>query len=150
MLRLLGILVTVLCAIAAAVLTWPAFFRVERLYPIAQLVSFRAVLVIAFAVAAALLLLLALVKPIRLFALSLAVVAGIAAVSGGAILVSRGTGTETLPEKTEDSVRVMTWNTAGGATAPESVAQIAIAMDADIVALPETTIETRPTSATTP
>ena len=36
----------------------------------------------------------------------------------------------------------MTWNTAGSATPPETVAQIAVAMDADIVTLPETTIET--------
>jgi endonuclease/exonuclease/phosphatase (EEP) superfamily protein YafD len=47
-----------------------------------------------------------------------------------------------LPAKTEDSIRVMTWNTAGSATAPDTVAQIAVAMDADIVTLPETTIET--------
>jgi len=37
---------------------------------------------------------------------------------------------------------VMTWNTAGPATPPETIAKIAVAMDADIVALPETTIET--------
>ena len=36
----------------------------------------------------------------------------------------------------------MTWNTAGSATSPQTVAQIAVAMDADIVTLPETTIET--------
>jgi endonuclease/exonuclease/phosphatase (EEP) superfamily protein YafD len=35
----------------------------------------------------------------------------------------------------------MTWNTAGSATSPETVAQIAVAMAADIVTLPETTIE---------
>ena len=53
MLRLLGILVTVLCAVAVAVLTWPGFFRVERVYPVAQLVSFRGVMVLAFAFLAA-------------------------------------------------------------------------------------------------
>jgi endonuclease/exonuclease/phosphatase (EEP) superfamily protein YafD len=36
----------------------------------------------------------------------------------------------------------MTWNTAGTATSADDVAQIAVAMDADIVTLPETTIET--------
>ena len=142
MLRLLGILTTVLCAIAVAVLTWPGFFRVERYYPVAQIVSFRAVLVIAFAVAAVVALLIALVRPLRGFALSLAVIAGVGAVAGGVIVGQRGTGTEMLPEKTDASVRVMSWNTAGTATSAFSVAQIAIAMDADIVALPETTIET--------
>jgi endonuclease/exonuclease/phosphatase (EEP) superfamily protein YafD len=141
-LRLLGILVTVLCAIAAAVLTWPGFFRVDRIYPIAQIVSFRGLLAIAFAIAAVLALLIALARPLRAFALSLALVAGVAAVANGVIVATRGTGTEALPAKTETSIRVMTWNTAGTATTPESVAQIAVAMDADIVTLPETTIET--------
>lgn len=143
MLRLLGILVTVLCAIAAAVLTFPGFFRVERYYPVAQIVSFRGVLALAFAAAAVLALLLAVARPIRVFAFTLAVVAGVATVTNVAVLASRGgLGTDPLPAKTESSIRVMTWNTAGDATPPQTIAKIAVAMDADIVALPETTIET--------
>ena len=46
----LGILATVIFAIAAAILTWPAFFRLERTFPIAQIVSFRGLLAVAFAV----------------------------------------------------------------------------------------------------
>ena len=69
-------------------------------------------------------------------------VTGIAAGANGAILMSRGgMGTEALPTKTETAIRVMTWNTAGPATPPATIAKIAVAMDADIVALPETTIE---------
>lgn len=143
MLRLLGILATVLCAIAAAVLTWPGFFRVERIFPIAQLVSFRGVLVLAFVAATVLALLLALAPRVRSFAIALAVVAGLATATNVGVLVARGgLGTEHLPAKTETSIRVMTWNTAGPATPPETIAKIAVAMDADIVALPETTIET--------
>lgn len=143
MLRLLGILVTVLCAIAVAVVTWPGFFRVERIFPIAQIVSFRGVVVLAFAGAFVVALLVAIARPVRGFALAIALVAGIGAVANGAIIVARGgTGTEPLPAKTEASVRVMTWNTAGPATSPDTIAKIAVAMDADIVALPETTIET--------
>ena len=143
MLRLLGILVTVLCAIAAAVVTWPAFFHLERTYPFAQLVSFRGVMVLAFAAIAVVALLLAIARPIRPLAFALAIVAGVAVVANGAIVASRGgMGTDPLPAKTESSVRVMTWNTAGPATSPETIAKIAVAMDADIVTLPETTIET--------
>ncbi|WP_374314983.1 endonuclease/exonuclease/phosphatase family protein [Microbacterium sp.] len=143
MLRLLGILATVICAIAAAVVTWPAFFRLERTYPVAQLVSFRGLLALAFAVAAVLFLLLAVARPIRGFALAIALVTGIAAVANGAFVLSRGgTGTDALPAKTDTAIRVMTWNTAGPATPPGTIAKIAVAMDADIVALPETTIET--------
>ncbi|GAA5028571.1 endonuclease/exonuclease/phosphatase family protein [Microbacterium fluvii] len=141
MLRLLGVLVTVVCAIAAAVLTWPSFFRVDRVFPIAQIVSFRTVLAIGFALLAVLALLFALIRPLRGFALSLALVMAAAAVAGGTIVVMRGTGTSALPAKGDDSVRVLTWNTAGADIA-DTVAQMAVAMEADVVALPETTIET--------
>lgn len=142
MLRLLGILITVLCAIAAAVLTWPDFFRVSDNAPFAQLVSFRGLLVVGFAISAVIALLLVLIRPIRAFALSLALIAGIATIANGAIIGLRGLGSEELPAKTEESIRVMTWNTAGPATTADEVAKIAVAMEVDIVTLPETTIET--------
>ena len=142
MLRLLGILGAVMFAIAAALLTWPSFFRLERTFPVAQIISFRGLLAVVFAVLAMVALLLAIARPLRAVALSVAVISLIAAVAGAAIVTTRGIGTDTLPAKTDSSIRVMTWNTAGSATAPETVAQIAVAMDADIVTLPETTIET--------
>jgi len=142
MMRVLGILLTVLFAIASAVLTWPQFFRLERTYPIAQIVSFRAVVVLVFAAVVVLALLLMLARPLRGFAASLAIVALLAGGVNVGILVSRGLGSDTLPERTESSIRVMTWNTAGEATGPEEIAGAAIEMDADIVALPETTLET--------
>ena len=142
MLRLLGILVTVLSAISAAILTWPQFFHLERTFPIAQLVSFRGPMAIGFAVVLAIALLVSIARPVRAFALSIALIAAVCGVASAVILVSRGTGTEALPAKTDDSIRVMTWNTAGAATSAQDVAQIAVAMDADIVTLPETTIET--------
>lgn len=142
MLRLLGILTAVVLAIAAAVLTWPSFFRVGRLYPVAQIVSFRGVLLLGFIALLVIALLLMIPRPMRAFAASVAIIAIVAVVVNGAILASRGLGTDRLPEKTETSIRVLTWNTAGAATSPEQIAQIAVAMDADIVTLPETTIET--------
>jgi len=140
--RLLGVLTTVLCAIAAAVLTWPSFFRVERLFPVAQIVSFRGLMMLAMAAVVVLALLLAIIRPLRAFALSITLVMLLAAGANGVILLSRGIGSDSLPAKTDDSIRVMTWNTAGTATSSQEVAQIAVAMDADIVTLPETTIET--------
>ena len=143
MLRLLGILGTVMFAIAVAVLTWPSFFRLERTFPIAQIVSFRGLLAIALRRRSLVVaLLLAIARPMRAFALTVALIAVVAVVANVAVVTTRGVGTDTLPAKTEDSIRVMTWNTAGSATTPEAVAQIAVAMDADIVTLPETTIET--------
>jgi endonuclease/exonuclease/phosphatase (EEP) superfamily protein YafD len=139
---MLGILVAVLSAIAAAILAWPQFFHLERTFPIAQLVSFRGLVAIGFAVVLVIALLVSIARPLRAFALSIALIAAVGGVATAAILVSRGTGTDALPARTDDSIRVMTWNTAGTATSAQDVAQIAVAMDADIVALPETTIET--------
>lgn len=137
--RLIGILTTLLLAIAAIVLTWPQFFRLARTFPVTQLVAFRGVAVLVCAAVLVLALLLALSRSLRGFAASLALVALLAGAANAAVLVMRGTGTDDLPEPTATSIRVMTWNTAGEATDPELIARVAVAMGADIVALPETT-----------
>lgn len=139
--RLLGILTTVVFVIAAAVLTWPQFFRVERMFPVAQIVSMRGVLVLAFAALLVVALLFALIRPMRGFAASVAIIAVLGGGANVAIMIARGTGADTLPDPTDTSVRVMTWNTAGSATDPDLIARTAVAMGADIVALPETTEE---------
>ncbi|MFT4234588.1 MAG: endonuclease/exonuclease/phosphatase family protein [Microbacterium sp.] len=138
MLRLFGILVTVLFAIATAILTWPGFFHLERTYPVTQIIAFRGLVVGGFAVVTGVFLLLMIAKPIRGFALSMALVSAIGAISGGVILGVRGYGTNTLPDATDTSVRVMTWNTAGSAMGADEIATTAAAMDADVVSLPET------------
>ena len=137
--RSLGVLITVIFACAAAVLTWPQFFHLEQTIGIAHIVALRGVAVAAFAVLAVLFLLLAASRKARGFAVSMALVCVLAAVCGGVALGLRGYGSDVLPDKTADSVRVMTWNTAGEATSAEEIAQTAVAMEADIVALPETT-----------
>jgi endonuclease/exonuclease/phosphatase (EEP) superfamily protein YafD len=141
-LRLLGILVTVLFAIASAVLTWPAFFRVERTFPVTQVIAFRTVVVGVFGVLMLVFLLFAVIRPLRRLLLPLALVSALALAVNVFVVVDRGIGAATLPEKTADSIRVMSWNTAGDATSAQTVAQTAVAMSADVVSLPETTIET--------
>lgn len=142
MLRLFGVLVTVVLAIAAAIATWPQFFRLERTFPFAQIVSLRGVMLLAFLALAALALLLCLARRARAFAGSILVISLLAASANVAIIASRGVGSSTLPAKTDDSLRVMTWNTAGAATDPAVIARTAVSMEADIVSLPETTIDT--------
>lgn len=129
-------------ALFAAVLTWPQLFRLEQAFPFAQIVSLRPALVAAFGAVALLFLLLSLVRPVRVFCAAIAVVALVAAGVGGMTLATRGLGSEALPAKDDASIRVMTWNTAGQATDPDLIAETAVAMQADIVALPETTIDT--------
>ncbi|MBP2437771.1 endonuclease/exonuclease/phosphatase family protein [Microbacterium amylolyticum] len=138
MLRSLGILVTVLYACAVAVATWPQFFRLENTLPFAQIIAMRGALVVVFAALTLLFLLFAAARKIRGFALSMAIVSMLAAVASGVILGMRGYGSSDLPAKTDTSLRVMTWNTAGNAAGSDSIAQTAVAMEADIVVLPET------------
>jgi endonuclease/exonuclease/phosphatase (EEP) superfamily protein YafD len=135
-------IVALVCAAAALVLTWPQLLKLERTYPFAQTVAFRGVAVGVCAALCLVLLLIAIIRPVRPLALALAAVVGVAAVGGGVVLMNRGMGTDSLPAKGAKSVRVLTWNTAGAATNAQTIAQTAVAMDADIVTLPETTIET--------
>lgn len=140
--RFVGLLFAAAFALAAVAVTWPQLLHLERTFPFAQIVSFRGPLALVFAAAAVLALLLALARPLRAFALTIALVSIVAAVANGGMIVARGTGSGTLPDKTEGSIRVMTWNTAGQATSADTIAKMAVAMQADIVTLPETTIDT--------
>ncbi len=142
MLRLIGILLTIAAAIGAAIVTWPQFFRLEQTFPIAQLVSLRPMLAIGFAGLALIGLLFCLSRRTRGFGAGIAMVAVAACVANVAIVAVRGLGDAELPEPTADSIRVMTWNTAGPATDVDAVVKTAIAMDVDIVALPETNDDT--------
>lgn len=142
MLRVFGIVCALVCAAAAAVVTWPGLFHLERALPVAQIVSFRGIDAAGFAALLVLGLLLLLIRPIRRFAAALVVIALVAGAANAAIVVTRGLGTDALPARTASSLRIMEWNTAGQATSAQTIAQTAVAMDADVVTLPETTIAT--------
>lgn len=138
MFRLLGILITVLFAIASAIVVWPQFFQLEQTFPFAQLVAVRGLVLAAFLAIALLSLLLLFARPLRGFAASILIVALLGAVATGAIGAMRGFGTGALPAKTDDSVRVLTWNTAGEAVSAETIADAIVAQEVDVVTLPET------------
>ncbi|MGC0370455.1 endonuclease/exonuclease/phosphatase (EEP) superfamily protein YafD [Microbacterium sp. SLBN-111] len=140
--RLFGILFALACTALAVAVTWPTVFGIERTFPLAQVISFRLPVAGGFAAAAALALLFALFRPLRAVALTVALVFIAAAGVNGASVLQRGTQSDALPEKTATSLRVMTWNTAGEATSAEAIAELAVAMKADVVTLPETTIDT--------
>ena len=138
MFRLLGILLTVLFAIATAIVVWPQFLHLEQTFPFAQLVAVRGAVLAGLLAIAVLSLLLLFARPLRGFAASILIVAllGSAAIAG--IGVMRGFGTGELPAKTEESVRVLTWNTAGEAVSAETIADAILQQEVDVVTLPET------------
>lgn len=140
MFRLIGILLTVLFAIATAIVTWPQFFHLEQTFPITQIVASRGGLVLGYGAILVLALLLLFARPLRGFAASIAVVALLGGGASAAILLMRGIDTaDVLPAKSASSVRVLAWNTAGEAVSADEIATTIIAQQADIVALPETT-----------
>ncbi|MGO2051127.1 MAG: endonuclease/exonuclease/phosphatase family protein, partial [Microbacterium sp.] len=121
-----------------AIVVWPQFFELEQTFPFAQLVAVRGLVLAAFLAIAVLSLLLLFARPLRGFAASILIVALLAAAATGAIGAVRGFGTGTLPEKTDESVRVLTWNTAGEAVSAETIADSILTQEVDIVTLPET------------
>lgn len=141
MMRLVGVLVTVLFAIATAVLVWPQFFRLETTYPIAQIVSARLILVAAFLAIAVLAALLLFSKRMRGFAASILIVALLGAAAVGGIGMLRGYGADTMPQKTDASIRVLTWNTEGAAVSADTIAGVITDQQIDVVTLPETSEE---------
>ncbi|MBD8011033.1 endonuclease/exonuclease/phosphatase family protein [Microbacterium sp. Re1] len=141
MLRLVGILLTVLFAIATAVLVWPQFFHLELTFPITQIIASRIALAVAFLVVALVAALLLLARPLRGFAASILVVALVGAGSIGVIGATRGYGSDALPQKTDEAVRVLTWNTAGAAVSADTIAGVIADQQIDVVSLPETAEE---------
>lgn len=141
MLRLLGILFTVLLAIVSAIAIWPQFFHLEQTYPFAQLVAARGLVLAGFLAIAVLALLLLIARPLRGFAASVLIVALLGAAATGGIGMLRGFGAAPLPDRTEGSLRVLTWNTSGEAVPAEEIAARILEQGADIVSLPETTQE---------
>lgn len=138
MFRLLGILLTVLFAIATAIVVWPQFFQLEQTFPFAQLVAVRGAVLAGLLAIAVLSLLLLFARPLRGFAASILIVALIGSAAIAGIGALRGFGTGELPAKNEASVRVLTWNTAGEAVSAETVADAILTQEVDVVTLPET------------
>lgn len=141
MLRLVGILFTVLFAIATAILVWPQFFQLQLVFPIAQVIASRAALAVVFLVIAVVSALLLFARPLRGVAASVLVISLVGAGAIGAVGALRGYGADALPDKTDGAIRVLSWNTAGAAVSAETIAGVIADQQVDVVALPETSEE---------
>lgn len=119
----------------AVILVWPQAFGAQRTAVVAQLVAFRAPLAVALGVLAIVCAVVAVLRWRWAIAAGIAVVLGIAALGNGAVLLARAGGGATV---FKGGVTVAAWNTQGGAASPSSIAELVLATDADIVALPET------------
>lgn len=141
--RLLAAVITVAAAVAVVVLAWPQLFRLEWTFPVTQAISFRT---LSVALAASVLLILLVVAAVwrraRRFTGSLALVFLAFVAISLAVLSLRGFGATTEAEKAPGDVTVLAWNTLGDAPGADTIAELANSVDADVIALPETSQET--------
>lgn len=140
--RLLAAAVTLALAALLLVACWPQLFGLQQVMGVAQLVSLRGIAALVAVATAVLLTLLALLSPrARRFFAGLAVLLlGFAVVSAG-VLAVRGFGGGAFETVAPGDIVVLSWNTLGDAPGAEAIAELAIAQDADVVALPETSHE---------
>jgi endonuclease/exonuclease/phosphatase (EEP) superfamily protein YafD len=137
-----AVLILAVAAVLLAV-AWPQLLGLHRTTLVAHAVSLRA---LASCVAVGLLLLIVVVatltRSFRSMAASLAVMLVAFVLVNAAVLSTRGFGGQLPNDSQASDLTVLTWNTLGPATTPEAIANLALETEADIVTLPETTLET--------
>ncbi len=121
-------------AVCAALAIWPQLVGAQRVQVVAQLIPFRGLLALAFAVLAIIAAVVAVLRRRWGVAAALAIALAAASLGHGAILLSRGFGGSDAPGQ----LVVAAWNTYGGAASPASIARLVRETDAEVVVLPET------------
>lgn len=139
--RLLSAVLLVVVAAMLLVLAWPQLFGLQQAWGVAHVVALRAGGIVVALGGLVLLGLLALARPLRALAGSLAVLLVAFIALNGIVLASRGSG-GTEFAASDDAVTVLSWNTLGDAPGSPTIAQLALDTGADIVTLPETSRET--------
>jgi endonuclease/exonuclease/phosphatase (EEP) superfamily protein YafD len=138
--RLFFALFLIALAVVLTIAVWPQLFGLQSSAVIAHIVSLRGVSFAAAVFFAILFFLVGmLLSRIRIFFASIATLLILFAGISGAILVERGLGNTSFVTKESNDITVLAWNTLGNATGAETIAQVAIEEEADVVSLPETT-----------
>lgn len=131
-------------AAALIALTWPQGFGLNNDWVIAHAVSLRGVGVVVAVALAAVFLLLCTIRRFRPVLGTLSVLLLLFGVVNAGILLARGTSVGSSAEATDaaGAVTILSWNTLGDAPGAAAIAELALAENADVVTLPETTKET--------
>lgn len=137
--RLISACVLIVTAGALLVLAWPQLFGLQQAFGVAELAAFRSALsVLALVILVIALVLASARRGFRRFLLSFSVLLLVFVLVNAAILSTRGFGNTTFAAKKPGDITVVSWNTLGGATGAQTIAQLALVAGADIVSLPET------------
>ena len=111
--RILGWAIVLGTAVVALVLVWPQAFGLQNQWVAAHVVALRGTAAAGGIIAAAVFLLLALARPMRRFAIAMAVVLALFAAGNFGVLAVRGFGGEPASAAASGSVTVLSWNTLG-------------------------------------
>lgn len=140
--RLLAAAVTLVLAVLLLVACWPQLFGLQQTMGVAQLVSLRGIAALVAVLLAVLMTLFALLTPrARRFFAGLAVLLLAFGVISTGVLAVRGFGGGAFQTVADGDLVVLSWNTFGDAPGAEAIAELAVEVDADVVALPETSHE---------
>jgi endonuclease/exonuclease/phosphatase (EEP) superfamily protein YafD len=137
--RLLSAMTVLIVAAVLLVAAWPQLFGLQRQFVVSQLVSLRGLDAAVAAVGVVALLLIALLwRRARRLAATLAIMMLVFAGVNVAVVTVRGTTPPGFQSKAAGDITVLSWNTEGDAPGATEIARLALAQNAQIVALPET------------
>lgn len=137
---LAAVLLTLITLAVAIVLFAPQLFGLQRTMFVAQAISFRVPIVIGATVLLLVLLIaIAASRGARRLLVGVTIVLTVFVVASVVLVASRGIGNSVIPEAESGDIRVLSWNTRGDEPGSPEIAQLAIELEADVVALPETT-----------
>ncbi len=140
------VIAAVVLAVVGLVLlgfAWPQLFGLQDAPFFAQVVSLRALAGLCAILGLAVLLLVALIVPrARRFCMAMSALLALFIGISAAVLGTRGFGDTAFEEKQPGDITVLAWNTLGDAPGAEEIARVALETGADVVSLPETTVQT--------
>jgi endonuclease/exonuclease/phosphatase (EEP) superfamily protein YafD len=141
--RLIAWLAGLVATAILVVAFWPELVGYQRVWPFAAVVSMRGLVSLLAIIAIFILLVIGRIGHwLRRTTATLSVLLTIFVAANAWVLFTHGFENPDLVVEEKDDITVMTWNTMGGSPAPLAIANLAIASDADIIALPETSRQT--------
>jgi len=141
--RILAAVTTLAIAALLLVACWPQLLGLEQTLGVVQLVAVRGIAALVAILLAVLLTLLALLSgPARRFFAGIAVLLLFFSVLTAGVLSIRGFAGGAFQTLADGDLVVLSWNTLGDSPGAERIADLALAQEADVVALPETSRET--------
>jgi endonuclease/exonuclease/phosphatase (EEP) superfamily protein YafD len=140
--RVLSATVLIVLGVALLLAVWPQLLGIQRQAGVVQVTTMRGLLAVIGLLCVVLFGVIALISAsLRQFAGGVALLLLLFCAIQFAVLSTRGAGGATFAAKEPGDLTVLSWNTLGDSPPVESLAQLILDEDADIVVLPETSAD---------